>query len=314
MSQSSFESEAESPLASAVAAFIDHLRYEKQLSPHTLTAYQHDLGRLMHQAQVIGILRWDSITELQLKQWLGLWHGAGLSSRSLQRQISVMRRFYQYLLARGEVSNNPAQLLRAPKMQRTLPVTLDADQVNHLLDDHQGQADHDPLKCRDLAILELFYSSGLRLAELAALDVNSFSDTQVRVLGKGSKERLVPVGRQARQAIERWLLVRGLLVNQHSGNALFLSKLGRRISTRQIQKRVKEFARTAGTHVGVHPHMLRHSFASHLLESSGDLRAVQELLGHSDIATTQIYTHLDFQHLSAVYDKAHPRAKKSKDQ
>jgi len=314
MSQSSFDSEAENPLAPSIAAFIDHLRYEKQLSPHTLTAYQHDLHRLMQQAQTTNIDRWDGITERQLKQWLGLWHGAGLSSRSLQRQISVMRRFYQYLLAQGEVTNNPAQLLRAPKAPRTLPVTLDADQVNHLLDDHQGQADNDLLKCRDLAILELFYSSGLRLAELAALNVDSFSDTQVRVLGKGSKERLVPVGRQARQAIERWLLVRGLLVNQHSDGALFLSKLGRRISTRQIQKRVQAFARTAGTHVGVHPHMLRHSFASHLLESSGDLRAVQELLGHSDISTTQIYTHLDFQHLSAVYDKAHPRAKKSKDQ
>ncbi len=314
MSQSSFDSEAESPLAPSVAAFIDHLRYEKQHSLHTLSAYQHDLERLMQQAHDNGINDWGSVTERQLKQWLGFWHGAGLSSRSLQRQISVMRRFYQYLLTQGQVANNPAQLLRAPKAGKPLPVTLDADQVKHLLDDHLGQAEGDPLKCRDLAILELFYSSGLRLAELAALNVDSFSDAQVRVLGKGSKERLVPVGRKAQEAIGSWLLVRRLLVNHHSGSALFLSRLGRRISTRQIQKRVKAFALTAGTYVNVHPHMLRHSFASHLLESSGDLRAIQELLGHSDIATTQIYTHLDFQHLSAVYDKAHPRAKKNKDE
>lgn len=314
MSQSSFDATADSPLTPMVAAFIDHLRYEKQHSPHTLSAYRRDLDRLVQQASAAEIAQWQLISEQQLKQWLGLWHGDGLSSRSLQRLISVIRRFYQFLLARGEVCNNPAQLLRAPKADRPLPVTLDADQVNQLLDDRQGQADDDPLKCRDLAMLELFYSSGLRLSELAALNLDSVTDGQVRVLGKGSKERLVPVGRKARQALERWLAVRGLLASQHSDNALFLSKPGRRISTRQIQKRIKAFAQRAGTHVGVHPHMLRHSFASHLLESSGDLRAIQELLGHSDISTTQIYTHLDFQHLSAVYDKAHPRAKKSKDE
>lgn len=314
MSQSSLDSAPDSPLTPMVVAFIDHLRYEKQHSPHTLLAYRRDLDRLVQQASAADIGQWQLISERQLKQWLGLWHGDGLSSRSLQRLISAIRRFYQFLLARGEVGNNPAQLLRAPKSARPLPITMDADQVNQLLDDRQGQADDDPLKCRDLAILELFYSSGLRLAELAALDLDSVTDGQVRVLGKGSKERLVPVGRKALQAIERWLMVRALLANQHSGQALFLAKPGRRISTRQIQNRVKAFAHSAGSHVGVHPHMLRHSFASHLLESSGDLRAIQELLGHSDIGTTQIYTHLDFQHLSAVYDQAHPRAKKGKDE
>ena len=314
MSHSSSDSGSHdnSGLQQSVAAFIDYLRYEKQHSPHTLSAYQRDLARVMQQATVRDIQEWEKITEKQLKYWLGLWHEDGLSSRSLQRLISSLRRFYQYLLTQGVVSNNPAQLLRAPKTGRPLPVTLDADQVNSLLDDQYGQADGDPLKCRDLAILELFYSSGLRLAELAALNIDSFADgfSQVRVLGKRSKERVVPVGSKARQAVQHWLTFRELFVRGESGSALFLSKQGKRISTRQIQNRIKEFAREAGMPVGVHPHMLRHSFASHLLESSGDLRSIQELLGHSDISTTQIYTHLDFQHLAAVYDKAHPRAKK----
>ena len=310
MSHSSPDSPVNSPLQPAVAAFMDYLRYEKQHSPHTLSAYRRDLSRVIQQAATSAVPGWETITEKQLKHWLGLWHEDGLSSRSLQRLISSLRRFYQYLLTRGEVAHNPAQLLRAPKTGRPLPATLDADQVNHLLDD--PQAEGDPLKCRDLAILELFYSSGLRLAELAALNMESFASefSLVRVLGKGNKERMIPVGSKARQAIQRWLSVRAQFVRAESGSALFLSKLGRRISTRQIQNRIKEFARKAGMPVGVHPHMLRHSFASHLLESSGDLRSIQELLGHSDISTTQIYTHLDFQHLAAVYDKAHPRANK----
>ncbi|WP_067516093.1 tyrosine recombinase XerC [Endozoicomonas ascidiicola] len=295
-----------------VDAFINYLRHEKQHSPHTISAYQRDLTRVMKQMVLDDVSSWQQIQERQLKNWLGLWHGEGLSSRSLQRLISSLRRFYQFLLSRGEVANNPAQLLRAPKMGKPLPITLDADQVGQLLDDLAGQADNDPLKCRDLAILELFYSSGLRLAELTALNLDSFSNgfSQVRVIGKRSKERVVPVGSKARAALERWLACRPLLLTADSGEAVFLSKPGKRISTRQIQNRIQQFAREAGMPVSVHPHMLRHSFASHLLESSGDLRAVQELLGHSDISTTQIYTHLDFQHLAAVYDKAHPRAKK----
>lgn len=314
MSRSSSNFFGNSELQRPVADFIDYLRYEKQYSPHTLSAYQRDLSRVMQQATVGEIQGWEKITEKQLKCWLGLWHEDGLSSRSLNRLISSLRRFFQYLLTQGRMSNNPAKLLSAPKTGRPLPVTLDADQVNNLLDDQYGQADGDPLKCRDLAILELFYSSGLRLAELAALNIESFSNDfkQVRVQGKRSKERMVPVGSKALQAVQYWLTFRDLFVRTDSGSALFLSRLGKRISTRQIQNRIKEFAREAGMPVGVHPHMLRHSFASHLLESSGDLRSVQELLGHSDISTTQIYTHLDFQHLAEVYDKAHPRAKKKK--
>ena len=296
-----------------IAAFIDYLRYEKQYSHHTISAYQRDLNRVLQQASISHIEKWQEITEKQLRYWLGLWYEDGLSARSLQRLLSSVRRFYQYLLTHGEeVSHNPAQLLKAPKAGKLLPITLDADQANTLLDDYGHQAQSDPLKCRDLAILELFYSSGLRLTELTNLDFNNFSHnfSEVRVFGKRGKERVVPVGSLAQKAIHRWMALREQFVNTDSGNALFLSKLGRRISSRQIQNRIKEFAQQAGVKVGVHPHMLRHSFASHLLQSSSDLRSVQELLGHSDISSTQIYTHLDFQHLAQVYDKAHPRAKK----
>ena len=295
--------------------FLDYLRYEKQHSPHTLSAYSRDLNRLMETMTAEDIAGWEKINERQLKHWLGIWHSEGLSSRSLQRLISSLRRFYQFLLARGDVTKNPAQLLRAPKTGKPLPMTLDTDQVAQLLNTLANESDDDPLKCRDLTILELFYSSGLRLSELTNLNLDSFHDdcSQVRVIGKRNKERVVPVGSKARSALEKWLACRSLFIKTNDDDALFLSKQGRRISTRQIQNRIKAFAREAGLPVSVHPHMLRHSFASHLLESSGDLRAVQELLGHSDISTTQIYTHLDFQHLAAVYDKAHPRAKKTSD-
>ncbi len=299
-------------MQATVIAFLDYLRFEKQHSAHTISAYRRDLTRVQKEAVAADISSWAMISEKQFKYWLALWHEDGLSSRSLQRLVSTLRRFYQYLLAQGAVDKNPAQLLRAPKTGRPLPTTLDVDQVSKLLAD---PIDDDPLKSRDLAIIELFYSSGLRLAELAALNLESFSEdySQVQVLGKGKKERVLPVGSKAREAIKHWLTFRELLAGVDAASALFLSRSGKRLGARQIQKRIKAFAREAGMETGVYPHMLRHSFASHLLESSGDLRAVQELLGHSDISTTQIYTHLDFQHLAAVYDKAHPRAKKKKD-
>ncbi|MGB1270776.1 MAG: tyrosine recombinase XerC, partial [Endozoicomonas sp.] len=274
-------------MESRLNQFLDFLRHEKQYSVHTLSAYRRDLLKTMDRARACGVSEWSGITEKQLRQWLALWHQEGLSSRSLQRLLSSLRRFYGYLLDCGMLDHNPAQLLTAPKAGKPLPVTLDADQVGSLLDDLHGQAEGNPLKCRDLAILELFYSSGLRLAELASLDLDSFEErgSQVRVIGKRSKERIVPVGRKAQAAIHRWLGLRGGFVNSGSGNALFLSKQGNRISHRQIQGRVRQFAREAGMPMGVHPHMLRHSFASHILESSQDLRSVQELLGHSDIST-----------------------------
>ncbi len=296
-----------------VDRFLDYLRYEKQVSSHTLSAYQRDLAKTLQQLSDTQLSSWSQIKEKHLRQWLAFWHQEGLSSRSLQRVLSSQRSFFRYLLANNKVTINPAQSLTAPKASRTLPVTMDADQVGQLLDDKRQQAEDDPLKCRDHCMLELFYSSGLRLSELASLNINSFEDhfKQVKVVGKRSKERLVPVGSKARASIKQWLITRTVLVKQDE-HALFLSKNGDRLSNRQIQNRVKQFAKEAGIPISVHPHMLRHSFASHMLESSSDLRAVQELLGHSDISTTQIYTHLDFQHLADVYDKAHPRANKKK--
>ena len=293
--------------------FLNHLRYEKQLSAHTLSAYQRDLNKVIEQAKKKELKNWAEVSEKQLGHWLQIWNQAGLSSRSLQRLMSSLRSFYSYLLSHNRVNHNPAKMLQAPKADKTLPVALDVDQIKQLLDDERHQASNNPLKLRDLCILELFYSSGLRLSELTSLNIASFEDDfrQVRVLGKRSKERIVPVGSRAQQAIKQWLNSRQSFVKADE-QALFLSKLGNRISNRQIQNRVKQFAKEAGLPMGVHPHMLRHSFASHILESSGDLRSVQELLGHCDISTTQVYTHLDFQHLANVYDKAHPRAGKKR--
>ncbi|WP_448215532.1 tyrosine recombinase XerC [Endozoicomonas sp. 2B-B] len=290
-----------------IDAFLDYLKFEKNSSVHTCSAYQRDLGKLLKQAEVLGITQWQKLEERQLRTWLAELHGQGLGQKSLHRLLSSVRSFYRYLNRQGKVADNPAQRVTAPKVGRKLPVTMDADQLARLLD----QEDDDPLVIRDLAILELFYSSGLRLSELVGLNLNSFQDDyrQVIVLGKGKKERWLPVGRKAREAIKKWLSVR-VIFPEKNAQALFLSKQGNRISARQVQNRVSQLSRDRGLSGRMHPHLLRHSFASHLLESSGDLRAVQELLGHSDIATTQIYTHLDFQHLADVYDKAHPRAQR----
>lgn len=289
--------------------FIDYLKFEKISSKHTLSAYSRDLKKLSVRLETLNVQSWSDISEKQLRNWLADMHGDGLQSKSLQRTLSSVRSLFRFLNRQGLMEGNPAKLLSAPKSARKLPVTLDADQMHALLNNHND----DPLVLRDQAMLELFYSSGLRLAELVSLNIGSFGgDYQsVRVLGKGSKERILPVGRKAREAIERWLPVR-IMLPVKDDQALFLSKHGQRISHRQVQNRVKQQAREQGMPTSVHPHMLRHSFASHMLESSGDLRAVQELLGHSDISTTQIYTHLDFQHLADVYDKAHPRARKKK--
>nr|WP_081869954.1 tyrosine recombinase XerC [Endozoicomonas numazuensis] len=290
-----------------IDAFLDYLRFEKNSSEHTFSAYQRDLAKLLKQAEILGISQWHKLEERQIRAWLAEVHGSGLGQKSLHRLLSSVRSFYRYLNRQGRVEDNPAQRVTAPKAGRKLPVTMDADQLTTLLD----QDDDDPLVIRDLAILELFYSSGLRLSELVGLNLNSFQDElkQVRVLGKGRKERMLPVGRKAREAITKWLSVR-VIFPEKDTEALFLSKLGNRISARQVQNRVNQLSREAGLSGRLHPHLLRHSFASHMLESSGDLRAVQELLGHSDISTTQIYTHLDFQHLADVYDKAHPRAQR----
>ncbi|KAA0694259.1 tyrosine recombinase XerC [Halopseudomonas laoshanensis] len=287
-------------------AFYRYLRNERQLSPRTLEAYRHDLEGLRDFLVERKITRWQALDSPQLRLFVAQRHQAGLSGRSLQRLLSAVRSLYSYLIRERLCKHNPAVDLRAPKSPRKLPKALDADLTSQLLNDN---SDDDWLAVRDHAMLELFYSSGLRLSELASLDVLALDSAQgeVRVLGKGNKTRLVPVGRLALEALERWLPVRMLVAGDNP--ALFVGKQGRRLSARAIQLRVRAWG---VQHIGqnLHPHMLRHSFASHMLESSGDLRAVQELLGHADISTTQIYTHLDFQHLAQVYDQAHPRAKR----
>ena len=287
--------------------FIDYLRYERQNSPRTLTAYQHDLIRLTIYCEAQDITSWSGMDQLHGRKWLGSLRQHGLASASIQRTLSACRSFYRWLIREEHVSINPFDLLKAPRRPRRLPNTLDIDTVQQLL----ALKGDDPLTIRDRAILELFYSSGLRLSELVSLDMSEvdLSSGEARVTGKGNKMRIVPVGRYAREAIKDWLFIRQTMANE-TETAIFVSKRGGRLAARSVEKRIKDWAIRQGLSRNVHPHMLRHSFASHILESSGDLRAVQELLGHQNISTTQIYTHLDFQHMAKVYDKAHPRAKR----
>ncbi len=289
--------------------FLEHLRHERRLSPRTCEHYQRDIQRLLAWCREQGVAQWRLLSQPQVRGYIANRHRKGISGKSLQRELSSMRALYRYLLREGEADNNPAQGVRAPKVQRRLPVTLDADQLGQLLDvDADG-----PLAARDLAMMELFYSSGLRLSELISINIQDFDprDAELEVTGKGDKTRRVPIGRKAMQALEHWLRMRPELAASDEP-ALFVSQRGQRIHPRSVQQRLKQWALRQGAGRNLHPHLLRHSFASHILESSGNLRAVQELLGHADISTTQIYTHLDFQHLASVYDAAHPRAKKKK--
>jgi len=289
--------------------FIDYLRYERRNSPSTLTAYQHDLTRLTRYCDAKDIANWSEVDNLHGRNWLGSLHQHGLSSASIQRILSASRSFYRWLIREAYATANPFDLLKAPRGPRRLPDTLDIDTIQQLV----ALKGDDPLTIRDRAILELFYSSGLRLSELVSLDLNDvdLSSGEARVTGKGNKTRIVPVGRFAREAIKHWLSIRETMANE-AELAIFVSKRGGRLAARSVEKRIKDWAIRQGVGRNVHPHMLRHSFASHILESSGDLRAVQELLGHQNISTTQIYTHLNFQHLAKVFDKAHPRAKRKK--
>lgn len=289
--------------------FIAHLTHERRLSQHTAQAYRHDLGALAAWCEVYGVARWCDLATHHVRQFAAAQHRQGLAPSSIQRRLSAVRAFFEYLLREGVARANPAREVRAPKHRKRLPKTLDADEMARLLD----IPGDDPLTCRDRAMLELCYSSGLRLAELGALDLGDvdLADGVVRVTGKGAKTRLVPVGRHAVAALKRWLAQRAAFAAPGE-MALFVGGRGRRLALRTIARRLAWWARRQGLPTHVHPHMLRHSFASHLLESSGDLRAVQELLGHASISTTQIYTHLDFQHLAKVYDATHPRARKKK--
>ena len=293
----------------SVSAYLDELAQVRRQSPHTVSNYRRDLGVLCNLiAELPGKRTIDLVETPQIRRFIAQLHARGLGGRSLARMLSAWRGFYRWLVLRGEMAQNPVDSVRAPKSPKALPKVLSPDEANRLLD----SSSDDVLALRDQAMFELFYSSGLRLAELAALDVSSIEDIaagEVRVLGKRSKLRLVPVGRKAREAVAAWAQ-RRVEVAAHEQLALFVGQRGGRINHRVIEERLKQRALAQGLPSSVHPHMLRHSFASHVLQSSGDLRAVQEMLGHASIASTQVYTHLDFQHLAKVYDSAHPRAKR----
>ncbi len=288
----------------AVDAFLAHLRVERRMSAHTLDAYRRDLDALAAWAESEGIADIVGLHTEQLRAFVAAEHRRGLSPKSLQRRLSACRSFYAWLLKHGRIVASPAASLRAPKAPRKLPQVLDVDEAVQLVELPTDA----PLGLRDRAILELFYSSGLRLSELCALRWRdlALADGLVTVLGKGSKQRTVPVGSHAAKALAAWRTES----NGQPDGVVFPGRGGGPITPRAVQIRLRQLAQRQGLFKRVHPHLLRHSFASHVLESSGDLRGVQELLGHADIATTQIYTHLDYQHLAKVYDGAHPRAKR----
>lgn len=291
-----------------LANYLNQLRVEKRASPHTVSNYQRDLQRLQAYCADKNLTDWLALKQNDIRAYIAGRHRQNINSKTLQRELSVIRSFYAFLLKNGLAINNPAQHVKAPKQARKLPKTLDVDQITGLLEAEANS----PLERRDLAMFELFYSSGLRLSELNSLDMSDLDladKTLIVRAGKGGKSRVLPIGTKAVLALENWLLKRARMAS-HNDTALFVTTKGRRLSQRSIELRLSEWCKKKGVQQHIHPHMLRHSFASHLLESSQDLRAVQELLGHSNISTTQIYTHLDFQHLAEIYDKAHPRAKK----
>ena len=299
------------PLHGAMDSYLAHLRVERRMSAHTLDNYGRDLRALCDWMESQRIDTWTALDTETLRGFVAAEHRRGLGASSLQRRLSACRSFFAYLLKRGELPANPASGLRAPKAPRKLPQILDPDEMTRLVEVPTDNA----LGKRDRALLELMYSSGLRLAETCALRWRDLdlADGLVRVTGKGSKTRIVPVGRHAREALSAWRVESSAANDAAHVDAerpVFPGRGGAAISPRAIQLRLRQLAQQQGIWKRVHPHLLRHSFASHVLESSGDLRGVQELLGHADIATTQIYTHLDFQHLAKVYDAAHPRAKR----
>jgi integrase/recombinase XerC len=286
--------------------FERHLATERRLSAHTSAAYRRDLARLVAFCDEQGVATWPRLDSQHVRVFAARAHAGGLDPRSVQRLLSAVRSFCRFLIRERVLSANPASEIRAPKTRRRLPGALDADQIARLLEIPA----EDALAIRDRALMELLYSSGLRLGEIVSLDVGDVDlrEAMVRVTGKGRRTRLVPVGRLAREALTRWGAERAALAAVGE-TALFVGRAGRRLGPRAIQTRVGYWARRQGLPVHVHPHLFRHSFATHILESSQDLRGVQEMLGHADIATTQVYTHLDFQHLARIYDKAHPRAR-----
>lgn len=297
-----------SPLQSSVDGFLRYLKVERQLSPLTLLNYGRQLSAIIGLAGEMKLTSWLQCDAAAVRSLTVRSRRAGLQASSLALRLSALRSFFDWCVSQGELKANPAKGITTPKAGRHLPKNIDVDDVNRLLDIDIN----DPLAVRDRAMLEVMYGAGLRLSELVNMDCRHIDLTtgEVWVMGKGSKERRVPVGKSAVTWVERWLDLRELF--GPDDDALFLSKQGKRISTRNVQKRFSEWGIKQGLNSHVHPHKLRHSFATHMLESSGDLRGVQELLGHANLSTTQIYTHLDFQHLASVYDAAHPRAKRGK--
>ena len=292
----------------SIARFVATLGHYSAL---TQAAYRRDLNDVLAFCEREAVPNWQAFETHQVRAYVAWRHRRGASGRTVQRALSSVRAFYRFLIENGEVERDPAQGVKAPKVGRRLPKVLDVDQTSQLLKGRNDDSANSPLTVRDRAIFELMYSSGLRVAELVGCDLRDIDldQGQGEVRGKGNKRRIVPIGRYAIEALNAWYGCRKQIAHDDEP-ALFVGRGGHRLSVRAVQARLKILARKQSLEMSVHPHMLRHSFASHLLESSGDLRAVQELLGHSDIATTQIYTHLDFQHLAKVYDRAHPRAKK----
>ena len=289
--------------------FIRHLEFERRLSPLTCKNYRRDLEALAAYCDTADVANWTDVDSEYMRSFSAACYRKGLSAKSIQRRLSAARTFFRYLIREKAIKSNPVASVSAPKAKKRLPGNLDADRMARLL---QIEGDG-PIVDRDRAMLELLYSSGLRLAELVDLNLGDvdMQDATVRVTGKGNKDRIVPVGRCALQALRQWAITRGDLAGA-AEKALFVSNRGARISPRSVQARVKHWAKQQGIDANVYPHLFRHSFATHVLESSHDLRGVQELLGHANIATTQVYTHLDFQHLAQIYDQTHPRARKNK--
>lgn len=295
--------------------FYNYLESERRYSLHTVSAYQRDIKRLIDCLgfDEIEVINWNDIKQADIRQCVAKLHRQGLSGKSLQRWLSSIRSLFNFFCRFQRATHNPAVGIPAPKAAKRLPKTLNVDEISQLLniDTLTQKAANKDIIVRDVALMELLYACGLRLSELSGLNLQDI-DWQlqtIRVTGKGQKQRQIPFGGKAKDAINNWLQVRKLLANENE-ESLFISMRGSRLSNSSIQKRLKKMALTQGLNTNVYPHMLRHSFASHILESSKDLRAVQELLGHANLTTTQIYTHLDFQHLAGIYDSAHPRARK----
>ncbi|ASU37338.1 tyrosine recombinase XerC [Herbaspirillum sp. meg3] len=309
-----------------IERYLDSLQNQRMLSPHTITSYARDLAELSTLAQASGAVL-EAVSHFQIRKFAAQLHGSGLNARSIARKLSAWRGFYDWLSELGGLKSNPVDGIKAPKRAKPLPKALAADDAVQLVSQHNPLKDADaPAQLCNLAMFEMLYSSGLRVSELVGLDVQyhheagytsagwvDMDSCEVTVTGKGNKMRSVPVGQPAMQALKNWLTARADILAKHANtdrHALFLSERGTRMSVRVMQLRIKAHGQALGMATNVHPHVLRHSFASHVLQGSGDLRAVQEMLGHASITATQVYTSLDFQRLAQVYDAAHPRAKK----